>query len=123
MRKEFLYLRDAIDSATRIVEKTQGVDLNLLKTDRDLQDIVEFNLRIVAEAIKQMPDEWRNMQPQIPWKKIAGMRNLLVHRYYEVDYDTVIEICRDHISSLQVALKAIALEVSGPFLAQDDLPE
>lgn len=123
LRKEFHYLKDAVHCSSRIVEKTLGIDLEQLKTDPDLQDIVEYNLRIVAEAIKQLPEDWRSKQPQIAWKKIAGMRNMLVHRYYEIDMDIVIEICRNHIGPLNEALKAIAREVSGPLLAQDDLPE
>lgn len=122
MRKEFLYLKDAIHAAGRIIEKTDDIDLQTLKSDLDLQDIVEHNLRILTECIKQIPSEWREKQPEIPWTKVAGMRNLLVHRYYEVNYDTVIEICRDYVIPLQAALKAIAREVSGPLLAQDDLP-
>lgn len=121
MRKELLYLKDAIYAASRIVDKTDGIDLQTLKNDLDLQDIVEHNLRILTECIKQIPNEWREMQPEIPWTKVAGMRNLLVHRYYEVNYDTVIEICRDYIIPLHTALKVIAREVSGPLLAQDDI--
>lgn len=123
MRKEFHSLKDAIRSLGRIIDKTSDIDLNLIKTDYDLQDIVEHNLRVLTECIKAIPQEWRDMHPEIPWTKISGMRNLLVHRYYEVNYDVVIEICRDHAVPLQLALKDIAREVSGPFLAQDDLPE
>lgn len=122
MRREFLVLKDAIYFASRILDKVEGVDPEVLNSDRDLQDIIVHNLQHLTQNVKEIPDEWRQTQPHIPWTLVAGFRNLAVHNYHELDMPTVIEICLNDVAPLQQALKEIAREVSGPLLAQDDLP-
>ncbi len=70
-------------------------------------DAVLRNLQIIGEAVKQVPDELRDLRPELPWSSIAGIRNRLVHRYFTVDSDVVIDICRNHISPLLEGLRFI----------------
>lgn len=71
-------------------------------------DAVLRNLQIVGESIKKLPDEMRSSEPQIPWPSIAAMRNLLVHHYFRIDSDIVLDICKNHLSPLLEALERMS---------------
>lgn len=88
----------------------KDIDLARLSDDSMKFDAVLRNLQIIGEAVKQIPDELRDLQPQIPWTKIAGIRNLLVHHYFLVDTEIVVDICANHLVPLQKALRAISGE-------------
>lgn len=110
MRRDLLYLKDAIIHTERVLAYVDGFDLDKLAEDPMRFDAVLRNLQIIGEAVKQIPDDLRDMQPDVPWTKIAGIRNLLVHHYFMVDRDIVVDICRNHLAPLQKALRTIADE-------------
>ncbi len=72
-----------------------------------------------SEAVRQLPDELRLIRPDIPWTKIAGIRNRLVHHYFVVDSDVVIDICENHLNPSLVALEEIAANYPELKLADD----
>ena len=110
LRRDLLYLKDAIVHTERALLYVSDIDLNQLEEDSMRFDAVLRNLQIIGEAVKQIPDDLRDLQPQIPWTKIAGIRNLLVHHYFHVDSEIVTDICRNHLLPLRDALRAIAAE-------------
>ncbi len=57
--------------------------------DRKTQDAVIRNLEVIGEIVKRIPDDFRSDHPQVPWKKIAGMRDKLIHDYLGVDIEAV----------------------------------
>ena len=71
-------------------------------------DAVLRNLQIISEAVKHIPDELRQVRPDIPWTKVAGIRNRLVHQYFGIDNDVVVDICSNHLTPLLDALRDIA---------------
>lgn len=123
MRKEVHALKDAIFHAGRLLDDVSSVSLDEFRASFTLRDVAILNLQHLAQHVKDLPDDWRAMQPHIPWTKAAGLRNLMVHDYHHVDLATIHKICVEDVAVLQQALKEIAREVSGPLLAQDDLPE
>lgn len=75
---------EIIDAAQRIEGKVRNHDFDSFMDDEDCQDIVERRLQILTEAAGRIPDEIQKKYPEIPWKKIKGMRNILAHEYYSV---------------------------------------
>jgi len=73
-----------------------------------------------AESVKHMPEEARALRPDIPWTKIAGIRNRLVHRYFTVRHSAIVNICANHLIPLRDALREIA-ELTGAPVKQDML--
>jgi len=89
LRNDLLYLKDAITHTKRALEYIQDAEVASLLNDNKRFDALLRNLQIVGEAVKQIPDNLRMLHPEIPWKKIAGIRNLLVHHYFRIDADIV----------------------------------
>jgi len=70
------------------------------------------NLEIIGEACGQVPEQVRAEYPQIPWKRIAGVKNIVIHHYFGVDLETVWFIIKRQIPELQALLAATADEIS-----------
>ena len=66
-----------------------------------------ITFRIIGEAVRTLPDEVRALAPDIPWSKIIGMRNVLVHGYFEIDADIVWEAVTRDIPALKPALEGL----------------
>jgi uncharacterized protein with HEPN domain len=75
--------------------------------DRKTQDAVIRNLEVVGEAVKNLSQQFRDQHPQVPWKRVAGMRDLLIHRYFGVKLETVWEVVTTELPGLRAAIEAM----------------
>jgi uncharacterized protein with HEPN domain len=71
---------------------------------------VERCIEIIGEAVKQIPDELRAQQPQIPWKQIAGLRDILIHRYWTAQVTRLIDIVENYLPDLEEAVEKMLNE-------------
>jgi len=78
-------LQDIIDSAEDIEKFMAGVSLERLTGDRKTLFAVAKALENIGEAVKQIPAVVRHKYPDVPWKDVAGMRDVLVHDYFGID--------------------------------------
>ena len=88
MNKDRLYLESIRDCLERIAEYTSGGEQEFL-TSRLIQDGVVRNLEVIGEATKNLSTELREANPAIPWRQIAGMRDVLIHDYLKVNLSRV----------------------------------
>lgn len=92
--------------AIAAIERHLDRDKAAFERDELLQGWFVRNLQIIGEAARAVPDNVRALAPDLPWPKIIGMRNVLVHGYFEIDADIVWDaVARD--------LPAIKLRVEG----------
>ena len=88
MNKDRLYLESIRDCLERIAEYTSGGEQEFLAS-RLIQDGVVRNLEVIGEATKNLSTELREANPAIPWRQIAGMRDVLIHDYLKVNLSRV----------------------------------
>jgi uncharacterized protein with HEPN domain len=99
-RTQNLYLQDVRESIIAIEEYTQDLTKENFFSNRQVQDAVARRLEIIGEAVKSISDDFKNKHPQIPWKKIAGMRDIIAHEYFGVKLDRVWTVVKEDLPAL-----------------------
>jgi uncharacterized protein with HEPN domain len=83
------YLADILQAARLVQSFVEGADKASFELDLMRQSAVIRQIEIIGEATKRLSDSFRASQPDIPWRSIAGMRDILIHAYDHVDLDEV----------------------------------
>ena len=103
MKEDRLYIGHMLDCIARIqAYTTRGYAAFV--ADTMIQDAVMRNLEIIGEATKQVSTATRHRFPDVPWRRIAGMRDLLIHGYMGVDIDEVWNVVANDLADLKVQL-------------------
>jgi uncharacterized protein with HEPN domain len=106
-RIRILHMRDAAKDARRYLAGRIRSDLD---SDSMLLHAVVHCLQVIGEAAARVTEQGRLRAPKIPWKKIVGMRHILVHVYYDIDTDTVWRVSQNDLKPLldeiEIALNA-----------------
>jgi uncharacterized protein with HEPN domain len=99
-RKSEQRLADIVLCCEKILRFTAGIDQGQLAEDELVTDAVLWNIAVIGEATKTLPDDVRDQIPGIEWKKIAGMRDWIIHVYHRVDPDIVWDVVETEIPKL-----------------------
>jgi uncharacterized protein with HEPN domain len=98
--RDEVYLRHILEAIARI-ERYVSAGREAFFTDPMPQDAVIRQLAVIGEAVKDISVEARSGVPQIPWREIAGMRDLLIHKYHSVDLEQVWEVTQGDLKELR----------------------
>ncbi|MCL4555212.1 MAG: DUF86 domain-containing protein [Actinobacteria bacterium] len=109
-RYERRRLRDILEA---IAERYLDRDKAIFEREELLQTWFMRHLQIVGEAARALPEDVRALAPDIPWPKIIGMRNVLVHDYFEIDTDTVWDAASRDVPALKPALERLLRTLEG----------
>ena len=88
-RDPHLRLLDIIEACERLELYIENLDFTAFDADQKTQDAVIRVFEIIGEAVKSIPDEWTEKEPDIPWRQIAGFRDVLAHSYFAVNSSVV----------------------------------
>jgi len=96
-----VFLDDILEAVGKIEEYTRGMSKEEFSRDSRTRDAVVRNLEIIGEAVKQLPEEVRARQADVEWKKIGGLRDILIHRYFGIDAEIIWDILANKLPLLK----------------------
>jgi uncharacterized protein with HEPN domain len=94
------YLKDIVDSSSLIVQYTQN--LNFQEFENDMMKFLAVSrlLEIIGEATKNLSNDFKSKYPNVPWKKMAGLRDVIIHDYQELNREMIFKIAFEDIPKL-----------------------
>nr|WP_282570327.1 DUF86 domain-containing protein [Methanoculleus sp. 7T] len=101
-----MYLIHILECTDRIESYTRG-GRDAFMASPMVQDAVIRNFEIIGEAVKQVSEQVREKRPDVPWRAIAGLRDILIHRYMGVDLTAVWDVVEQDLPALKQAVAEI----------------
>ncbi len=107
MNDDAIYCKHVLDAITRIERYPSSIDGKGFAKNELIQDAVIRQVEIIGEATKQISSEFRKKHPQVPWAKMAGMRDKLVHDYLGVALDALWATVEKDLPKLKIQVAGI----------------
>jgi uncharacterized protein with HEPN domain len=116
MPRDFrLYLDDILEAIQQIRSYVQGQNEEVFASDRKTQDAVIHNLEVIGEAARNLPDEVRVLAGDIDWRKIIGLRNILIHEYFGISIPMVWDIVQNKLEPLETVCRKLLMDEGNSF--------
>jgi len=109
-REVKLYLTDIDDAISTIQSYIQDITYEQLLDDRKTREAIILNFVVIGEAIKKIPEEIMDRHPDVPWKEFAGMRDKMVHGYFQISPLILWETCLHDIAPLASVVRDLLSE-------------
>lgn len=106
-RDSSVYLEDILEATRKITSYTANLSKAAFLEDEKTFDAVVRNLEVIGEAVKKLPEDLRAQHPSLEWKKMAGLRDILIHEYFGLDSDIVWDIVKNKVPTLNQAVRAM----------------
>jgi len=103
-----LYVNDILESIKRIENYTIDLSYEDFIENDLVRDAVLRNLEVIGEAAKSIPDEVRDQYPDVPWRRIVGLRNIVIHEYFGVDFENIWKIVKENIPEVKPFIKQVS---------------
>jgi len=94
------YLNDILASINETIEFTGDMTFDEFSSDKKTINAVIRSLEVLGEASRKIPDDLKAESPEVPWKRMTGMRNKLIHEYFGVDLEIVWAVIKEELPPL-----------------------
>jgi len=105
-----LFLEDIQISCEKILRYVQGLTLEQFIEDEKSYDAVVRNLEVIGEAVKSIPDETRQKYADVEWRKIGGLRDVVIHEYFGIDNEILWDVIQNRVPELLDQVKRIMID-------------
>jgi len=109
-RDSRVYLDDILDATRKITVYTGSLSKAAFLEDEKTLDAVVRNLEVIGEAVKKLPENLRAKHSAVEWKKIAGLRDILIHEYFGLDAEIVWDIVQNKVPALDREVRTMLNE-------------
>lgn len=106
-RKPEVYLQDILESIEHIQRFLEGITEDEFCKNVEKQDAVLRRLEIIGEAVKHLPEEIRQRHPDVPWRQVAGMRDIIIHEYFGITLQMVWVVATEDVPDLKVNVQKV----------------
>ena len=106
-KNHFIFVEHILESINNIWDFMKNVGKDGFLKDKEKQSAVIRQIEIIGEVAKNLPDSFKKKYPQIPWQKISGARDKLIHHYFGVDLDAVWDIVKEDLPFLKSQIEKI----------------
>ncbi|MDD5673333.1 MAG: DUF86 domain-containing protein [Chitinivibrionales bacterium] len=106
-----LFVGDIVENMRLVSTLIEGMDFNAFINDKRTHNAVIRCIEVIGEATKNIPDKTRGKYPSVPWKDMAGMRDVVIHFYMGVDFRIVWEVIKKRYPVLLVQIERIYNEI------------
>ena len=107
-----LFLSDILENIHYIEQFSKSLTKTGLETNKLKENALVRCLEVIGEAVKNIPDSFREKYPEVEWKRIAGFRDIIIHAYFQVDLDITWNVIKQDIPKLKKQMESILVEIN-----------
>lgn len=107
MKTPRFYLEHIYEQTQYLTAATAGVDKSDFLNDRTLILAIERSLEIIGEAVVRIDADFKAAHPAVPWRKMRGLRNIVAHMYWAIDYDIIWHVVTTDVPALNDQIKQL----------------
>jgi uncharacterized protein with HEPN domain len=107
MSRDDAHVLDILNAARKMLSFVRGMERTALEADERTQSAVLYQLTILGEAAKRVSEPFKQQHPEVPWRKMSGTRDRVVHEYDRVSLDRVWEVLQEDLPALVAALEPV----------------
>jgi uncharacterized protein with HEPN domain len=104
------YLHDILDTIESCERFIEGMDFDQFVSDEKTTFAVRHALEIIGEAVKHIPEEVKQEYPSVPWRKIAGTRDVIIHAYFGIELNVIWKTANERLPELKTCIEKISRE-------------
>lgn len=100
-------IRDILDAIDEIQGFTEGMTLEDFQADPRTVKAVLYNMAIIGEAARNLPSDVEELYPEIPWVDVRGIRNVVIHEYFQVNLEIIWQTIQEDLVPLASSLSKL----------------